>query len=153
MVKIKRLTQEISSSASHLRSPANAWIQWQKYVNSQSQAVLQPNDVAKFNVLFRTHPVSRTHMLVKQGHILCTLSQDTLCGRSEHVLHDLQRRSSLMIPVFLGCHTVQGNRNSHIRKLLHLIYIKQNGYDVILIHSKLLLVQVLNAVCYCHSYI
>lgn len=58
-----------------------------------------------------------------------------------------------MIPVFLGCHTVQGNRNSHIRKLLHLIYIKQNGYDVILIHSKLLLVQVLNAVCYCHSYI
>lgn len=89
--------------------------------NMYSQAELPPNDVQKFKVPFRTHPVSRTHMLVKQGHILCTLSQDTLCGRSEHVLHGLQRKSSLMIQVFLGCHTVHGNCNSQIRKLLQLI--------------------------------
>lgn len=60
-------------------------------------------------------------MLVKQGHILCTLSQDTLRGRFEYVLHDLQRRSGVAIQVFLGCHAVHANRENHIRELLHLI--------------------------------
>lgn len=59
----------------------------------------EPGYVAKLN---KTHPVSRSHMLVKQSHILRTVSQDILRGRSEHVLHDLRSRPSLIIKVFLG---------------------------------------------------
>lgn len=70
--------------------------------------VLEPNDVANLNMPFKTHHVSRTHMLVKQSHILCTLSHDMLCGRSEYGLNHLQRRSGLIILVFLGCHIVKG---------------------------------------------
>ena len=49
-----------------------------------------------------THPVSRSHMLVKQIHILCTASQHMLRGRPEHVLHDLRSGPSLIIKALLG---------------------------------------------------
>lgn len=45
--------------------------------------------------------MSGSHMLVKQIHILGTVSQDMLRGRSEHVLHDLQSGRGLIIKAFL----------------------------------------------------
>lgn len=70
----------------------------------------EPGYVAKLN---KTHPVSRSHMLVKQSHILRTVSQDILRGRSEHVLHDLRSQPSLIIKVFLGNRAQGKLYNSH----------------------------------------
>lgn len=82
---------------------------------------------------FRTHPVSRSHMLVKQIHILHTVSQDMLRGRSEHVLHDLQSRPSLIIKAFQGS-CVQGQLWKSHKVHAHFLLLVCRDYVMISVH-------------------